>query len=76
MNENDYRNLAKRAILQTIPLETLELMRDAYNAIESAGEQPDVVFGRIIQRHRDHTPGISSTGDIIIIQTGMNMDDL
>lgn len=54
MNDKDYRQAVRRAILQAIPLETLELFREACKAIEAMGQKPEAVFRRIIDRAEAH----------------------
>lgn len=58
MSRDDYRQLARRAILQSTPPELLELFLETCQAIAASGQKPEDVFRRVIQQAKQpHDPG-------------------
>lgn len=76
MSKNTYNLLAARALVEAMPIEVLLLIREMCAVIESTGQKPEDVFRRVIQHHRDHAKHLTPEGEVIIIRTGMNMDEL
>lgn len=65
MNNDQYRQLARNAILQAIPLEILELVHEICVTSKARGQAPEEVFKRVLATQHSMIDAPHDAGSIL-----------